>query len=129
MNNNILGPQKSPSSVAKIEAERKFLKRELEMVSIKVKKPTKQYDLIKPTEMLNDKHDHGTVFRGHFQGKPCQSYYICCGPFERSVINIWYSDEDKKYCLSTSDMEDLETYVEDYKVFKIDAEIIMEIKL
>lgn len=78
-------------------------------------------DLIDPVEMIG--FDYGTIFQQYHNGHPCKDYYISCGSAEKSVIHIWYNDEDAEYNLSTDNFKSLKTLVDTVKVKEIDATI------
>jgi hypothetical protein len=95
------------------------------MIKIKVKKS--DGGLISPVDMLNT--PHGTVFQQFFDGKAQKNYYVSCGHAEESVINIWYSDESKKWALSTDDKKSLLGLTSPVMVKKIDAELEIELNV
>jgi hypothetical protein len=84
-------------------------------------------ELLDPCEMLNNKFDHGAVFQQYFQGVPQRIYYICCGPYEDSVIHIWFSDEEDEYRLSTDNLQSLKELNSNVKVKQCDVDIKMKL--
>lgn len=97
------------------------------MIEIKINKKDESINLIKPSEMINSKY--GTVFQEFFKNKQGNSFFISCGIGEKSIIHIWYNDENKRYELSTDDKESLKQFVESYKVFEIDAIISIDMNI
>lgn len=103
------------------------------MIKIKLKNLESKPDLMSPLKVLDNKWDYGTIFRGYHRGKPTKDFFITCGRGENSVIHLWYNDDEvdiaanRGFKFSTSDLEDLSEYVDTHKVYKIDADIKMEV--
>lgn len=91
------------------------------MITIKVNEKQVDSDLIDPVEMIG--FDHGTIFQQYHNGYPCKDYYISCGHAEKSVIHIWYNEEDAEYNLSTDNIKSLKELVDAVRVKEIDATI------
>lgn len=90
------------------------------MIKITIQNDTDN-DLIDPCQMIDT--EYGTVFQQYFKNKAQNHYYISCGHCEKSVVSLWYNDEEKKHQLSTDDIESLKELVKSVKVKQIDATI------
>lgn len=90
------------------------------MIKITIQNDTDN-DLIDPTVMINS--EYGTVFQQWFKGKKQPVYYISCGHCEKSVVSLWYNDEEKKHQLSTDDIKSLKELAKSVKVKQINATI------
>lgn len=89
------------------------------MYKVKVnKKSVKTDGLINPIDMLIRKNE-SCCFQQYSHGKPQKTFYINCGIGEDNLIAIWYCDEEKKYLLSTDNIESLSTLNDHVQVKKI----------
>jgi hypothetical protein len=94
------------------------------VITIKVSDKEVDSDFIDPVEMIG--FDYGTIFQQYHNGKPCKDYYISCGHAEKSVIHIWYNEEDE-YNLSTDDIKSLKELVDAVRVKEINATIEIDL--
>lgn len=97
------------------------------MIKININNTKSGPKLIDPCEMINSAY--GTIFQQYFNGIQSNDFYISCGLCEKNIIHIWYSEEDKKYQLSTDDLKSLKGLVDRVKVCAIDATIELNINI
>ncbi len=92
------------------------------MIEINLEKNKSEIKLLKPSRML-DNLPYGTVFRQWFEGEPSDTFFLTCGHSEKRVITFWWDNESLEYKVSTDNKKSLREYVPSVKVFKINAEI------
>lgn len=90
------------------------------MIIINVTNNQPSNALICPTEMIGS--PYGTVFQQYHDGKPTKDYYVSCGQGEKSIIHIWF-DEDERFRLSTDNAKSLGEFYKNVRVKEIDATI------
>jgi hypothetical protein len=98
------------------------------MLEINVKVNGKE--LLNPADMLKDENAEKVFMLYDLKKNDyIHNFFINCGRCEKSVINIWYDDESKKYRLSTDTLASLKEYNKHIKVIDITDTINMSINL
>lgn len=97
------------------------------MIKIKVIDKSKHKIRISPKLMLKNIYA-GCIFQQYSHDFPQNNFYINCGLNEKSVIHIWYDDENEQYRLSTDNKKSLEELLPHVSVLEIDAEINLDLK-
>lgn len=98
------------------------------MLEINVKVNGKE--LLNPTDMLKDENAEKVfMLYDTKQNNFTDNFFINCGRAEKSVINIWYDDESKKYRLSTDTLASLKEYNKHIKVVDVTDTIKLSINL
>lgn len=95
-------------------------------MKITVKNTSKDKPLINPHQMYNA--GEGKIFQQYHNGKPTQDYYINAG-LNEPLIQIWWNQDSRSYCLSSSSLKDLYEFYDTVKVKEIDATLSIELKI
>lgn len=90
------------------------------MIIINVINNEPNNELICPTKMIGS--PYGTVFQQYHYGQPTKDYYISCGQGEKSIVHIWF-DEDERFKLSTDNAKSLGEFYKSVKVKEVNATI------
>jgi hypothetical protein len=86
--------------------------------------------LLNPADMLKDENAEKVfMLYDTKQNNFIDNFFINCGRCEKSVINIWYDDESKKYRLSTDTLDSLKEYNKHIKVVDVTDTIKLSINL
>lgn len=101
------------------------------MLKINVKKnKNSQMKLLTPSDMLKAENSNRIFAMFDLNRYDfVNTFFINCGVNEKSVITIWYDDEDKQYRLSTDNLAGLKEYNKHIKVVDVTDTINLSINL